>query len=689
MASDGGEAFGREARFADALAILLRHPSFREGRVRDAFRQLTETGAAELGIARAGLWTYAESGDSLVCRDLYVVSEAHHRGGQSLDRASAPNYFRALERRRVIAAHDARTDPATSEFRDSYLIPEGITSMLDAPIVAGGSTVGVVCFEHIGPRRRFAPEDRAFAASLADLAATMLEVERRRMAEDELRLALEAVSMGTFRLDLESGRCHFSRTTGPLFGMLLGYAPADLGAWLALVHPEDRTLLAEAFAPGESPADSRSFRVEHRLADPALGSRVLECRGRVELLPDGRSRDVRGVVTDVTERHRMEQQVAHAQRVEVLGRFAGSIAHDVNNVLTAIHGYAARLGRSVKSDARAAADVQGIEAAVDRAASLTRQLLVFARRQATRPGTVEVDACIARLAGMLERLLGEDVELVSRPSAPGAWAPVEESQLEQVVVNLVVNARDAMPRGGRVRITTSAAHLTSSTPELRAGDYVVISISDTGVGVAPELLARIVEPFFSTKPTGVGTGLGLSTCQAIALHAGGNLRITSTVDLGSTFEVWLPRVETPAAPREASPVEVAPAGPARILLVEDDPVVRELAHLHLDEAGHRVDAADGRCSGVERLDPEGADYDLLVTDVVLADGSGLELAEVFRQRFPDRPVLFVSGFAPRTLERRGVRIDEAEFLEKPFRPADLRARIDSALGAARARRAQE
>ncbi len=387
-----------------------------------------------------------------------------------------------------------------------------------------------------------------------------------------------------------------------------------------------------------------------------------------------------------SERDLSQAQLRQAQKLESLARLTGGVAHDFNNLLTAILGGVDALLESTPAGDPRLEEVREIETAARRAATLTRQLLVFSRKSAIELVEVDLSASVAGMVRLLSRLIGEDVELVTRPGAGPARVLADAGQVEQVILNLAVNGRDAMPHGGRLTVETSAGEVrpeeVAAYPGAQPGPHVVLSVADTGVGMAAEVQAHLFEPFFTTKEAGKGTGLGLSTVFGIVQRAGGHLRVESAPGQGSRFEVWLPAVAPGAA--AAAQVEapaLARAGPASgtVLLAEDDPAVRALAARTLRRAGFRVlEAADG-AQALALADQPGG-FDLLLTDLVMPNLGGGALALRLRERRPALPVLYMTGYTELgpPAEPGG---QPGRCLQKPFTPPALLRAARQALAA--------
>jgi signal transduction histidine kinase/ActR/RegA family two-component response regulator len=383
------------------------------------------------------------------------------------------------------------------------------------------------------------------------------------------------------------------------------------------------------------------------------------------------------LLRDVTEHRRLEEDLRQAQKMESVGKLAGGIAHDFNNLLTAIIGYAALAEGEVARGTPLREWIEQIRRSGEQAAVLTSQLLAFGRRQTLRPVDLDLNAVVDDIQKMLRRLIGEQIELVVQLAPDLARVRADRSQVEQVLVNLVVNARDAMPRGGRVTIHTRNAE----------GARAAVSVEDTGEGIAPEMLDRIFEPFFTTKPLGRGTGLGLATVYGIVKQSGGDIQVESVPARGSRFTVLLPAAPAGApaagvpAPEPARLPSVRPTG-ATVLIVEDDPGVRAFAVQVLRDAGSTVFEAENAAEALAIAAVESRPLDLLLTDVVLPGIDGADLAARLRGLRPGLRVLFMSGYTPEEIVVTAALGSDDQLLRKPFLPAALRERVAQALAQA-------
>ena len=391
---------------------------------------------------------------------------------------------------------------------------------------------------------------------------------------------------------------------------------------------------------------------------------------------------------DISELRRLEHQLFLAQRMEGIGRLAGGIAHDFNNLLTAILGHAEMAQTDVAANDPAQGNIAEITRAAQRAADLTRQLLAFARRQIIEPRVVDLNGLVVTVDRLLRRLLGEDVEFVTVLD-PEPWrVRIDPGQFEQVLVNLAVNARDAMPTGGTLVIETRNVHLDEEFARAHAtvqpGPHVLLAVSDTGTGMDEEVLAHIFEPFFTTKEVGKGTGLGLATCYGIVKQNKGSIWVHSERGVGTTFRIYLPRAEGAVAPLEAGEprvVEHTPRGSETVLLVEDELLVRNLAVDALRRHGYSVLAASTGLEALELVNQTPSDVELLVTDVVMPQMGGPQLAERLLHERPEMKVLFISGYSDMALLQHGTLLPGTALLQKPFTPAQLVRRVRELLDA--------
>jgi PAS domain S-box-containing protein len=392
------------------------------------------------------------------------------------------------------------------------------------------------------------------------------------------------------------------------------------------------------------------------------------------------------LVKDVTERKQLEDELRQAQKMEAIGLLAGGIAHDFNNLLTVIMGYGALASGSLQETDPLRSDIEQIQRAGERAASLTRQLLTFSRKQVLQPKVIDLNEAVSEMEKMLRRVIGEDIDLRTSLQPEPARVKADPGQIEQVLMNLAVNARDAMPDGGKLLIETKNVVLDEDYARLHVdvtpGPHVVLTVKDTGAGMNEETLGRIFEPFFTTKPVGWGTGLGLSTVYGIVRQAGGSIHVESAVGEGTTFNIYLKRVDELLDDRRGAEDAVSLRGAETILLAEDDEMVRDLTSAILRASGYRVlEAANGGAALMicERHEEE---IHLLLTDVIMPEMNGRELAQRLLDLRPSMQVLYMSGYTADAIAHHGVLDSNFPLLQKPFTPAALAHKVRSVLGTA-------
>jgi len=393
-----------------------------------------------------------------------------------------------------------------------------------------------------------------------------------------------------------------------------------------------------------------------------------------------------GVATEITERKRLEEQLLQSQKMEAVGQLAGGVAHDFNNILTAIVGYTDLLAAELASNVRQLEDLEEIRKAARRAAALTRQLLAFSRKQVLEPRIIDLNSVVLNLDKMLRSLISENIELKTDLADNLGAARADPNQIEQVIMNLAINARDAMPDGGTVTIETGnvtlddayAAQHVSVIP----GEYVMLAVSDTGCGMDEKTQSRIFEPFFTTKPAGRGTGLGLSTVYGIVKQTGGNIWLYSEPGKGTTFKIYLPAIAAlPEDIGKVAPAEAPRRGAGTVLVVEDDEQLRRLTHRALDAQGYTVLVADRGATALDIARRHKGEIDLLLTDVIMPDTNGRKLAETIQAARPGMRVLYMSGYPDGAIASHGMLEPGVAYLAKPFTTEAITRRVREVLEA--------
>lgn len=512
------------------------------------------------------------------------------------------------------------------------------------------------------------------------------DVTAQKQAESELR-----ASEGRFRAFFDAttaamveispdGRCLRANAA---FHRMFGYAPEELPDLTVadVLYPEDRAAVLsqyERVGAGQTTAYEADRRYRRKDGSP-LWARVSVVAARDET---GRPPLVTAVVIDMTERKKLEEQFRQAQKMEAVGRLAGGVAHDFNNLLTVINGYGQVLLDQLPPGEPAREMVQEMTGAGERASGLTAQLLAFSRKTVVEPKVLDLNEIVSQSARLLQRVIGENIALATALDPGLDRVKVDPTQVEQVILNLAVNAKDAMPAGGKLTIETHGMRLREEDaalyPDLPPGRYVQLAVSDTGTGMTEEVKSRLFEPFFTTKEPGKGTGLGLAVVHGAVKQSGGRVDAYSELGIGTTFKILLPAVVGAAAP-QSQIVQVAPRGTETVLLVEDEPGVRKFGRVALEMQGYTV--LEATC-GEEALciaDGHAGPIHLLVTDVVMPQMSGREVAEILRARHARLKVLFVSGYTDDAVVRHEIVGPTDAFLQKPFTPLALARKVRTVL----------
>ncbi len=491
-------------------------------------------------------------------------------------------------------------------------------------------------------------------------------VEALAESEARFRTLAEQASDGIFIADA-SGRCLDVNAAG---SQMIGHSRAESLTMNVrdAILPEDLARLEDEFVRLAAGAPLRSqWRFKRRDGTTFHG----EVNARK--LPDGR---LLGVVRDTTERQKLEKQLRQAQKMEAVGQLAGGVAHDFNNLLTVILGSCEMALSVTPADHRATQFLRDIRLGGERAAALTRQLLTFSRRAVLEPKVIDLNQTVHETEQLLRRLIGERVTLETRLDSSIGRVRADPGQIGQVIMNLVVNAREAMPEGGVITVCTCSAPMTevqsAQHPGAKRGRWVRLCVADTGVGMPPEVKDRIFEPFYTTKPAGKGTGLGLSMVFGIVKQSGGHIEVETQVGKGTTFRVYFPAIEEPLTETNTPPrASVRRAADSTVLVVEDDPAVRHVAVEALRPHVGAVIQAGSGAEAIELIDRDRPKIDLLVTDVVMPEMSGRELGTLMLRRTPGLKILYASGYTDDEVIRQGILEAEVEFIQKPYTPQSL------------------
>ena len=564
-----------------------------------------------------------------------------------------------------------------AELGDVELVGTPSPSWLGVPLRTPAATIGVLVVQHYEDENAYTERDLEFLSSVGGQIAFAIERKRAeekvRDSEARLRVLIEQLPAVLWTVDKD---LRFTSVLGA--GLTrLGLKPDQLVGLSLLDYFEtaDQTFLPIAAHRRAVAGEAMTFHVEWKSGSYACHAEPL--------------RDANGALQgaicmslDITDRKQLEEQLRQAQKMEAVGRLAGGIAHDFNNLLMVIQGYADLLTDRVPTGDPLRRNAEQIQMAAQRATSLTRQLLAFSRKQMLAPKVLNVQTVVSDMEKILHRLIGEDVALETS-SAPDLWlVKADRSQIEQVILNLAVNARDAMPQGGRLTIETANVVLDASYAHppavLSPGKYVMLAVTDNGSGMDAETQAHIFEPFFTTKEKGKGTGLGLATVYGIVKQSGGYVWVYSEPGRGTSFKIYLPRIEDEksGSARDRKPdIQSLPRGSETVLLVEDEKGVRELAREYLEMSGYTVIEAENGHMALELSGMHAGQIHLLMTDVVMPGISGRELAERVSQVRPEIKVLYMSGYTDQAVVHHGILETDAILLQKPFTAAALASKL--------------
>jgi PAS domain S-box-containing protein len=563
----------------------------------------------------------------------------------------------------------------------------GYVGACSIPLKVRGEVVGVLMM-YAGEALELHEEEVSLLGDVGDDLSYGIAAIRDRAAmtaqQSELKLFREVMERSTdaiYLLDADTARIiDFNETAL----RSLGYTAEELRALgpkdIASDVPDDAAWRRRSEDVRSGAVSTR--RTTHRRKDGTtypvdVSLTAIETAGRRVMLSV--ARDITDRVRAEEESERLQAQFLRAQRMESVGRLAGGVAHDFNNLLTVINGTADLALADLPPDSAVRSDLQEIRAAGNRAAALTRQLLAFSRQQVLHPEHLDLNEVVPAFLGMLKRVIGEDIDVEVRLASVAAHVLADHGQLEQVLMNLCVNARDAMPNGGRLTLGVDLVNVDAATaaeiPTMRPGPAVRLAISDTGEGMSPELQLRIFEPFFTTKEAGRGTGLGLSTVYGIVKQSGGHLGVTSRPGKGTTFTIYLPVALPPAVPGPAAPRPKQATGTETILVVEDEEAIRFVVRRVLERSGYKVLEAATGADALAVIAAHDGPLDLVMTDLVMPGMSGIDLARMLRREHPSLRILLASGYSQETVSNEFDKAREWHLISKPYAVNDLLAEL--------------
>jgi PAS domain S-box-containing protein len=557
---------------------------------------------------------------------------------------------------------------------------------LGVPLKAGINTFGVVVVQSYSTNVRFGEKEKEILTFVSQQLAGAIEYKRNedalRRSEARYRSLVQSAVYGIYRSSLE-GRFF---DVNPALIAMLGYDSAE--ELLALDPKQDVFLdpSEQERVMGEFQRGARLDHVEVRWKRKDASAITVRLSGRVVNNPEETAEVVEIIAEDITERRVLENQFRQAQKMEAVGRLAGGVAHDFNNLLMVISGYAEVLLEQTRKGNPLYPKIEAIHQAADRATNLTHQLLAFSRKQLLELKVVDLNIIIEDMERLLRPLIGENIELQTHLAPDLGRTRADAGQIEQVLMNLVVNSKDAMPQGGKISIQTANVRLDNEDRRreytyIQPGSYVVLSVTDTGEGMDKETQLRIFEPFFTTKEKGKGTGLGLSTVYGIIKQSRGYVLVESELQRGTTFRIYLPRVEDALEPTgAASAARTHAGGSETVLLVEDEESVRQLVRETLESKGYKVLEAENGEAALQIVATHSGKIDMLITDVVMPGMSGRELSARLCASCPQTKVLYLSGYTEDAIVHEGVVDPDTAFLQKPFTLQMLSRKVREVLG---------
>ncbi len=682
----------KRLREQDVVVVeLATHPAIVKGDLEVSAEIITESSANAMEVERVGVWLLSDDRTELQCLDLFEKTSRKHSKGQILRAADYPRYFEAFEISRTIDAHDARSDHRTEEFRDVYLEPNGITSMLDAAIRVSGELVGVVCHEHVGVARTWHDDEVVFAGEVADQVAHAIQNHRRVQADEALRESekrhrtlVENIPVAVYRTTPGS-RGRFLMANPAFLKMFgLGSEPelAEISVSDVYHDPGKRKEFSERLM-ADGIVEEAEFHLKRKDGTPFWGS----VTARVQDYDNGEGVYFDCTIVDITARKRAEEQkqkleaqLQHAQKMEAIGTLAGGIAHNFNNLLMAIQGNASLMILETDHGHPHFGMLKSIEKSVQSGSRLTNQLLGYAREGRYEVRSVNLNQLIRETVDSFSRMR-RDIRLHLDLSPELGGIEADYAQLEQVLLNLFVNAADAMPLGGALTIRTERVterDMINKPYRPKRGTYVMLTVRDTGSGMDRSTMERIFDPFFTTKGLSKGTGLGLASVYGIVKAHGGYIDVDSIKGQGSTFSIYLPAMDRPATSVLRSDAGTM-NGSETILLVDDEELVLEVGIKVLEALGYRVLGAKSGRQALEIYRAKGDRIDIVILDMVMPDMAGGETYDRMKKINRKVKVLLSSGYS---IDGQASEILEKGcngFIQKPFSMEDLSKRIREVL----------
>lgn len=665
------DAENSEARLVERNRVLLELALYQRrpvAKLIPALQKITEAVGKCLGVERVGIWEFNESRTALRLLDLYTSSDGSHSEGLELLAADYPDYFAALEASRSLAVTRAAEDPRTRKFRESYLEPHGVASLLDSSIWTGDTMRGVLCAETVGEAREWTEADRSFAASAADLVAqTYSAIERRdsqqrvkalsqlyrSIVEDQSDCILRTLPDGSItfinRAGCEQFGCSFDEAVGrPVYDF---------------VPTEDHAIIREhsrQLTPSRPVAQ-----YEHRVLLPNGQTTEHEWTLRAFYDDDGKLLGYQAIGRDITEQKQRDEQLQEAQRLQSIALLAGGIAHDFNNLLQPILGYSELALGIVDPASVEARHLEHIRVSAFKARELVQQILSFSGDVEGERRPIDLEDVLHETVRFLRSSIPSIIEFETDIDLGDARVVADRADVYQILSNLLTNAHQAMPAGGTIRLSASVVRPSSHGP------MVQIVVSDTGSGIDPAIRDRIFEPFYTTRKATQGTGLGLAVVHGTVTALGGRISVQSELGRGTSFAIQLPCHLGNGEPEKTRPADVPLGRGERILVIDDDQLVRQTLTDSLQAAGYRVTAIGSANEALVVFTAEPDRFDLVLTDLTMPRMSGTELASRLKKLRPQTPILLMTGFVDLVTDDDLRRSQAAALIKKPIPTAAL------------------
>ncbi|MGC9053930.1 MAG: PhnD/SsuA/transferrin family substrate-binding protein [Candidatus Hydrogenedens sp.] len=661
----------------DILTCIVTHPDVARGNFEGLAKYITEEIGKKLKVPRVNVWLFNDKRTQLECIDHYDLFSGLHSAGYVLHEEEFFNEFQELKRAKYVDAYNALEDPRTKGYTSNYLIPLNIKSMLDVGIRIGEQNKGVICFEYTGEKHIWDNDEITFACQVADqLALTLMNRDKLKSEQqrDLLIQTVETAEEGILITDKDEVIIY----TNPAVKIITGKGNVELSGKHLSSFLENGMKEEEYQEKIKSLKGGKMIRGQLEWTKNDGNISTIEYSISPLFNEQKELMNIVMIFRDITYELKLQNDLKQSQKMESIGQLAGGIAHDLNNHLMVINGYAELAERELHTDSPIVPYIQEIIKANQKASSLVRQLLAFARKQVLKKEIINVNELVYDICKILQRLLRENIELTFIPDTSIPMISADKNAIEVILINLCVNANDAMPDGGKLLIETSSTYISKEMIEglswTVSGDFVVISITDTGIGMDKYTLEHCFDPFFTTKETGKGTGLGLSTVYGLVQQHNGIIHVYSEVRKGTTFKIYLPATHQEQIQQENTTEKGANEqlmGNETILIAEDELSVRSVAMRILEQAGYRVlSAKDGEECVKLFLENINA-IDLVILDVIMPIMDGKEVYEKIKAIRPDLPVLFSTGYSENSIHTNFVLDKNLNLINKPYGRQDL------------------